>query len=127
MIASRYVGPPFEDATVVEVGEERPQALGGETEVIKTATVRFADGQTATVAAERLLPGGPNYVVRTPEGETWCESAAEITDAIGAYVESGAEGASLSKVSVFLMPPGQRAGAGQELSADDFYVASSRR
>ena len=123
VIASRYVGPPLEDATVVALGEERPQGLGGETDAIKTATVRFADGQTATVAADGLLPGGPNYVVRTPDGETWCESAAEIAEAIGNYVKAGAADANLSKVSVVLMPPDQRTGVGQELSAGDFYVA----
>ena len=110
------------DATVVEVGEERQQAVSGEEQVIKTATVRYADGEQKTLAADSLLPGGPNYSVRTPDGETWCQSAAEITDAIGRYVESGAEGASLNKVSVTLLPPGRRTGTGQPLSPADFYV-----
>lgn len=108
---------------MIEVGEERQQAVSGEAQVVKTATVRYADGETKTVAADSLLPGGPNYSVRTPDGETWCESAAEITDAIGQYVQSGADGASLNKVSVIFMPPGQRTGTGQQLSPADFYVA----
>jgi hypothetical protein len=74
------------------------------------------------VAADSLLPGGPNYVVRTPVGKTWCESAAEIADAIAGYVESGTEGATLSKVSVVVMPPNQRTGTGQQLSPNDFCV-----
>jgi hypothetical protein len=122
VISSRYAGPPLEDATLVEFGEERKQALSGEAEVIKTATIRFADGKTVTRSADGLLPGGPNYSVNTPDGDTWCESAAEITEVIAKYVESGAEGASLNKVTVIFMPPGQKTGNGQQLSPVDFYV-----
>jgi hypothetical protein len=82
VIAPRYVGPPLEDATVIALGEEGQQALTGESEVIKTATVRYADGEEKTVAADSLLPGGPNYSVGTPDGDTRCESAAQITEAI---------------------------------------------
>ena len=122
-MAWRYVGGPFMDATVLKVGEQRQQALSGEGSAIESATIRFEDGHTTKVAADGLLPGGPNYSVHTPDGETWCESAAEITDAIAKYVESGAKGASLNKVSVVFMPPGQRTGNGRQLSPAEFYVA----
>jgi len=123
VIAQRYVGPPREDATVVSLDHQTSSSLTGQASAVPTATVRFADQQTATVAVESLLPGGPYYAVTTPDGETWCESAAEIRAAISAYVESRAEGANLNKVSVVFMPPSQeRTGTGQQLSPTDFYV-----
>lgn len=123
VIASRYAGPPREDATVVSLGEEAQTSLTGQTSTVQTATVRFADKQTATVAVDSLLPGGPYYVVTTPDGQTWCDSAEQIAEAIATYVESSAEGATLNKVSVVFMPPSQgRTGTGQQLSPTDFYV-----
>jgi hypothetical protein len=35
VIAPRYVGPPLEDATALELGEERQRAMTGEGEVIR--------------------------------------------------------------------------------------------
>jgi hypothetical protein len=62
--------------------------------------------------------------VRTPIGESWCDSAAEISDAIEQYMTSSDGQKSLAKVAVTLMPPGQRTGVETPLNAADFYVAS---
>jgi hypothetical protein len=121
IIASRYVGPPLMDAVVVKTGVKSIKAMGHESEEIPTVTVRFADGKEAEVDA-RSVPGGPHYAVTTPIGETWCSSAEEIGEAIGVYMNSNEQRRSLAKVSVVLMPPGQKTGVGTPLNPTDFYV-----
>jgi hypothetical protein len=110
------------DAVFVKDGAKKVQAMSGASETIPRITLRFPDGTEAEVDATSVLPGGPNYVVTTPLGETWCESADEIAAAIGEYMNSDAQQKSLAKVAVILMPPGQRTGVGTELNPTDFYV-----
>jgi hypothetical protein len=124
VIASHFVGPPLVDGVVVATGTKKVQGLAGEGATLKTITVRFADGAEAELDARAVLPGGPNYAVRTSIGESWCASAAEISDAIEQYMTSSDEQKSLAKVAVILMPPGQRTGVGTPLNAADFYVAT---
>ena len=92
---------------------------------LETITVRFVDGAEAELDARAVLPGGPNYAVRTPIGESWCGSAADSV-AIDQYMTSSDELKSLAKVAVTLMPPGQRTGVGTPRNAADFYVATKR-
>jgi hypothetical protein len=119
VLAFRFVGPPREDAVVVEIGSSRVAPLTGAAEEIPWVVLRFADGTQHQVATGHLLPGGPFYAVHLGQTEAWCSSVAEIEAAIDGYLEGGGE---LADVRVHFMPPDQTSGAGQALPVTDFYI-----
>src|SRR5687767_7981135 len=119
VVATRYVGPPFEDAVVIKVGSRSVKPMHGAGDEVPTATIRFvADGSEVEVAADGLRPAPAFYAVKLGDADMQHDSIADVVAAVEEYL--AADGASAKDVAIFAVEPGQDVGAGTRLALSDF-------